>query len=62
MKLDETMFFCYCYVLRTFYDYSIRDIIEICFNDVIHPKRCRYLLKKRCRLGIYNYGYALDLG
>ena len=51
MKVDEIAFFYYCYSLRTCYGVSIRDIIDQCFNGVIHPKRCWYLLKKWARLG-----------
>lgn len=62
MKFDEEMFFSYCYILQTHYSYTIRDIIEHFFNGIIHPKRCRYLLKMWSRLGFYNYGCSLDLG
>lgn len=62
MKIDELIFFIYCYFLRMYYGITIRDVINQCFDGVIHPKRCRYLLKKWNRLGFYNYGVSLDLG
>lgn len=61
MKVDEILFFIYCYVLRMDYDWNIRDIVNQ-FEGVIHHKRCWYLLKKWTRLGFYNYGVTLDLG
>ena len=62
MKVDEIAFFYYCYGLRTCYGVSIRDVMNQCFDGVIHPKRCWYLLKKWARLGFYDYGVSLDLG
>ena len=62
MKVDEAIFFVYCYVLRTYYDFPIRDVTNICFKGVIPRKRCWHLLKKWSRFGFYNYGVSLDLG
>lgn len=61
MKIDEIIFFAYCYVFRTNYNVSIRDIIHL-FSEQMPEKRCWYLLKKWSRKGFYDYGVALDLG
>ena len=62
MKVDEIVFFYYCYGLRPCYGVSIRDVINQCFDGMIHPKCCWYLLKKWARFGFYDYGVSLDLG
>ena len=61
MKIDELIFFIYCYTLRNLYGHDVRSVVDI-FKNQIHRKRCWYLLKKWSRLGFYNYGVTLDLG
>lgn len=61
MKVDEIAFFFYCYCMRMFYGYPVREIIDIC-SEAIPRKRCLYLLKKWANLGFYEYGVSLDLG
>lgn len=61
MKIDEIIFFIYCYTLRTYYDFTIRDVVDI-FTEHMSRKRCWYLLKKWANKGFYNYGITLDLG
>ena len=61
MKVDEIIFFFYCYNLSVLYGFSIQEILDIC-SIQIPRKRCIYLLKKWARKGFYDYGVTLDLG
>lgn len=61
MKVDEIAFFFYCYCMRMLYGFPVREIIDIC-SEEIPRKRCLYLLKKWANLGFYEYGVSLDLG
>ena len=44
MKIDELIFFIYCYTLRNMYGVDVRSVVDI-FKSQIHRKRCWYLLK-----------------
>ena len=61
MKVDEIVFFVYCYFLRTFYGFSVEEVVEICSLQ-IPKKRLLYLLKKWEKKGFYNYGVSIDMG
>lgn len=71
MREDEKKFFLLClkYGRKSYGNYSdeyytdVRDIIGILSDlDIMHHKRCWYLLEKWCRMGFYDYGVTLDLG
>lgn len=60
MKKDEICFFIACWFFRN-KGISVRKVISM-MGEIIHYKRCWYLLEKWDRLGFYNYGVTLDLG
>lgn len=60
MKHDELAFLTICYIYKNS-GLTIREAINSVTN-IIHYKRCWYLLEKWNRLGFYDYGVTLDLG